>query len=92
MNRSEDLKDRYGDLILFKRVLVHLRPYAVWVTIAIFLLLAVSLLNLTGPYLTKVVIDDYIKEGNMNGLDTIAAVYFGVLVFSFLFQFFHTML
>ena len=92
MNRSEDLKDRYKDCVLFKRVLVHLRPYAIWVTIAIFLLLVVSILNLTGPYLTKIVIDDYIKEGNMDGLDFIAAVYFGVLVFSFIFQFFQTYL
>ena len=92
MNKSEDLKDRYKDRVLFKRVLVHLRPYAIWVVIAIFLLLAVSLLNLTGPYLTKIVIDDYIKEGEMNGLDIIAAIYFGVLVFSFLFQFFQTYL
>ena len=58
MDRSEDLKDRYKDWVLFKRVLVHLRPYAIWVTIAIFLLLAVSLLNLTGAYLTIIVIDD----------------------------------
>ena len=90
MNRSEDLKDRYKDWVLFKRVLVHLRPYSIWVVIAIFLLLAVSLLNLTGPYLTKIVIDDYIKEGDMNGLDIIAIFYFGVLVFSFFFQFFQT--
>ena len=92
MNKSEDLKDRYKDWVLFKRVLVHLRPYAIWVAIAIVLLLAVSLLNLIGPYLTKIVIDDYIKEGDMNGLDIIAIIYFGVLVFSFLFQFFQTYL
>ena len=92
MNRSEDLKERYKDWVLFIRVLVYLRPYAIWVVIAIFLLLAVSLLNLTGPYLTKIVIDDYIKEGDMDGLDVIAGIYFGVLVFSFLFQFFQTYL
>ena len=92
MNKSEDLKDRYKDRVLFKRVLVHLRPYAIWVAIAIVLLLAVSLLNLIGPYLTKIVIDDYIKEGDMNGLDIIAAIYFGALVISFIFQFFQTYL
>ena len=47
MNRSEDLKDRYKDWVLFKRVLVHLRPYASWVTIAIILLLAVLLFFVT---------------------------------------------
>ena len=92
MNNSEDLRDRYKDLILFKRVLIHLKPYSGLVSIAVLLLLAVSILNLTGPYLTKIVIDDHIKEGNINGLDVIAAIYFAVLIFSFIFQFFQTYL
>ena len=92
MNNSEDLRDRYKDLILFKRVLIHLKPYSSLVSLAVLLLLAVSILNLSGPYLTKIVIDDHIKEGNINGLDVIAAIYFAVLIFSFIFQFFQTYL
>ena len=38
MSKNEDLKDRYKDWVLFKRVLAHLRPYTIWVAIAIFLL------------------------------------------------------
>ena len=83
---------RYKDWILFKRVLVHLKPYSSLVALAILLLLAVSVLNLTGPYLTKVVIDDHIKTGDLKGLDVIAAVYLLVLVFSFIFQFCQTYL
>ena len=90
MKNSEDLRDRYKDFILFKRVLIHLKPYSGLVSLAVLLLLAVSILNLTGPYLTKIVIDDNIKEGNINGLDVIAAIYFAVLIFSFIFQFFQT--
>ena len=75
MNDSEDLRDRYKDLFLFKRVLIYLKPYSSLVILAILLLLAVSILNLTGPYLTKIVIDDHIKAGNINGLDVIAAIY-----------------
>mgnify|MGYP002629231981 FL=1 len=83
---------RYKDWVLFKRVLVHLKPYSSLVALAILLLLAVSVLNLTGPYLTKVVIDDHIKAGDLKGLDVIAAVYLSVLVFSFIFQFCQTYL
>ena len=83
---------RYKDWVLFKRVLVHLKPYSSLVALAILLLLAVSVLNLTGPYLTKVVIDDHIKAGDLKGLDIIAAVYLSVLVFSFIFQFCQTYL
>ena len=83
---------RYRDWVLFKRVLVHLKPYSSLVALAILLLLAVSVLNLAGPYLTKVVIDDHIKAGDLKGLDVIAAVYLLVLVFSFIFQFCQTYL
>ena len=83
---------RYKDWVLFKRVLVHLKPYSSLVALAIILLLAVSVLNLAGPYLTKVVIDDHIKAGDLKGLDVIAAVYLSVLVFSFIFQFCQTYL
>ena len=83
---------RYKDWVLFKRVLVHLKPYSSFVALAILLLLVVSILNLAGPYLTKVVIDDHIKVGDMKGLDVIAAVYLSVLVFSFIFQFCQTYL
>ncbi|MBC8285565.1 MAG: ABC transporter ATP-binding protein [Nitrospinae bacterium] len=92
MNQSEDLKDHYGGWILFKRVLIYLKPYSSLVVLAIGLLLAVSILNLAGPYLTKIVIDDHILAGDMNGLDGIAVIYLSVLIFSFLFQFCQTYL
>ena len=88
----ENLKNRYRDWVLFKRVLVYLKPYSQWVMLAIFLLLGVSLLNLVGPYLTKIVIDDYIKASDYNGLDVIASLYLAVLTVSFIFQFFQNYL
>ena len=62
MSQSDDLKNQYKDWALFKRILVHLKPYSALVSFAILLLLAVSILNLAGPYLTKIVIDDHIVE------------------------------
>ena len=88
----ENLKNRYLDWVLFKRVLVYLKPYSHWVALAIFLLLGVSLLNLAGPYFTKIVIDDYIKASDYKGLDVIATLYLTVLVASFIFQFFQNYL
>ena len=83
----ENMKDRYREWVLFKRVLVYLKPYVQWVALAIFLLLGVSLFNLAGPYLTKVVIDDYIKVSDFEGLDVVAGLYLAVLITSFVFQF-----
>ncbi len=89
MNRvyMENLRDRYRDWGLFKRVLGYLKPYVWLVVLAIFLLLGVSLLNLAGPYLTKIVIDDYIKVSDYNGLDVVAGLYLAVLIGAFIFQF-----
>lgn len=94
MNRSymENLRDRYRDWSLFKRVLGYLRPYFWLVGLAIFLLLGVSVFNLTGPYLTKIVIDDYIKASDYEGLDVIAGLYLAVLIAAFIFQFFQNYL
>ena len=83
----ENMKDRYREWVLFKRVVVYLKPYFKWVALAIFLLLGVSLLNLAGPYFTKIVIDDYIKVSDFEGLDKVAGLYLLVLIASFLFQF-----
>jgi ATP-binding cassette, subfamily B, multidrug efflux pump len=83
----ENMKDRYREWVLFKRVLVYLKPYSQSVALAIILLLGVSLFNLAGPYLTKVVIDDYIKVSDFEGLDFVAGLYLAVLISSFVFQF-----
>lgn len=84
---QENLKDIYYDWPLFKRILACLRPYTGRVIVAILLLLAVSLLSLAGPYLTKVAIDDYIRTSNYEGLDNIALAYMAVLIGAFVCQF-----
>jgi ATP-binding cassette subfamily B protein len=84
---QEKLKEIYYDWPLFKRILACLSPYIPQVIISIVLLLAVALLGLAGPYLTKVAIDDYIKVANYDGLDKIALTYIAILFGSFIFQF-----
>lgn len=89
---TENLESRYQDWALFKRIVVYLRPYRWLVGVAVTFLFAVSLLNLAGPFLTKVAIDDYIKASNLDGLDFIAILYLGVLAAAFVCQFFQTYL
>jgi ATP-binding cassette subfamily B protein len=92
MKALESLADRYQDWNIFKRILGYLRPYAWLVILAIILLFAVSLLNLAGPYLTKIAIDDHIRVSQVEGLDQIAWMYLAVLVGAFVFQFAQTIL
>ncbi|MDH5789435.1 MAG: ABC transporter ATP-binding protein/permease [Nitrospinota bacterium] len=84
---KENLENKYYDWPLFKRILGYLRPYRFLVAVSLLLLLAVSLLGLAGPYLTKVAIDDYIRTGRYEGLDRIALIYIAVLAGAFIFQF-----
>ncbi len=89
---DEALRDQYKDFQLLRRILQFIRPYRAPVALSVALLFAVSLLNLAGPYLTKIAIDDHIKPGRLEGLNAVAAVYLGVLVLAFLFQFAQTYL
>ncbi|QPJ62906.1 MAG: ABC transporter ATP-binding protein [Candidatus Nitronauta litoralis] len=89
---DENLDDVYYDWGLFRRILSYLKPYRGLVILSIFLLFVVSLLNLAGPYLTKIVIDDYIQVSNLEGLDQIALLYAAVLIGAFICQFFQYIL
>ncbi len=84
---KENLENQYYDWPLFKRILSYLQPYRLLVAVSLLLLLGVSMLNLAGPYLTKVVIDDFIRVGQYQGLDRIALIYIAVLAGAFFCQF-----
>ena len=89
---QESLRDGYLDWVLFKRIVVYLRPYQTLVLLAVFFLFCVSILSLSGPYLTKIAIDDYISVSNLEGLNQIALIYFVVLGMAFICQFAQTYL
>lgn len=84
---EENLENKYYDWTVFKRILGYLRPYRMLVFFSLLLLLAVSMLSLAGPLLTKMAIDDYIRVQQYEGLDRIALIYIVVLVVAFICQF-----
>jgi ATP-binding cassette subfamily B protein len=77
---EEEALGKAYDSRLMKRLLTYIKPYLWAVVAAVFLLLAVSLLQVAVPYLIQVAIDDYIKPGDMEGLNSIALVFLAVLV------------
>ena len=89
---QESLRDGYLDWVLFKRIVVYLRPYQTLVLLAVFFLFCDSILSLSGPYLTKIAIDDYISVSNLDGLNQIALIYLVVLGVAFVCQFVQTYL
>jgi ATP-binding cassette subfamily B protein len=89
---EENIDEVYYDRTLLKRLLAYLRPYWLQVATAVAMMFGVTLCSLAGPYLTKIAIDEHIRVGDFSGLDGIALVYLGVLLATFVLQFFQTLL
>src|SRR3984893_607700 len=104
MAHEEEILGKAYDSRLMRRLLTYLRPYRWQVAIALLSILFKAFADVLGPYLTKVAIDRYLaptKESSsgmwswlsprpLAGIGQIAAVYVGLLIFSFLLEFVQT--
>jgi ATP-binding cassette subfamily B protein len=87
---EEEVLGKAYDARLMRRLLGYLRPYWVQVLIALGAIVGYSVLQLGGPYLTKVAIDRYMAAGDLSGLDIVAALFLAILVVSFALQYVQT--
>ena len=94
-----DAQGAIYDRRLAGRLLRYLKPYRKQVVLSVILLAGISLLEVAGPYLTKVAIDTYVKPasgaGSLpveagRGLLLIAAAYVGVLALAFVLRYVQT--
>src|SRR5437773_4083984 len=104
MAHEEEILGKAYDSRLMRRLLTYLRPYRWQVAIALLSILFKAFADVLGPYLTKVAIDRYLaptKESTsglwswlsphpLAGIGQIAAVYVGLLIFSFLLEYLQT--
>ena len=98
---EEDSIGKVYDARLTARLARYLKPYRLSVVVSVVLLIIHSAFAVAGPYLTKVVIDRYLKptaraespidawfpEDALSGLDTAALIYLGILIGGFLFRY-----
>jgi ATP-binding cassette subfamily B protein len=84
---EDDPVDKSYDRTLLRRLLRYLGPYKLPVLASFLLIVVMAGLDLVGPYLTKVAIDQYIRQGNAAGLDHIALLYLGALFLAFVVRF-----
>jgi len=87
---EEEILGKAYDSRLLKRLLTYLKPYWFQVMMAVVILLAVTALELAGPYLVKIAIDRHIVARMAKGLQTIVWIYFAVLGAHFIFLFLQT--
>src|SRR5436305_1648675 len=104
MAQEEEVLGKAYDSRLMRRLLTYLRPYGWQVGIALVAIILKSFADVLGPYLVKVAVDRYLAPtpGAMSGLwnwldprplkgiAQISGIYFGLLIFTFVFEFLQT--
>jgi len=104
MAAEEEVLGKAYDSRLMKRLLAYLRPYKWQVGVSLVSILLKAGADVLGPYLTKVVVDKYLapvagmhsvfdrflSSEPLTGIAEIAALYVGLLAFSFLLEYLQT--
>ena len=90
MHEPEVLGKAY-DARLMRRLLTYLGPHRRSVALALGTIAAGSVLQLAPPWLTKLVIDNHVSTGNLDGLEQIVLVFLGVLLGSFVLGYIETL-
>src|ERR1700680_1975313 len=104
MAHEEEVLGKAYDSRLMRRLLTYLRPYRWQVTIAIAAIILKSFCDVLGPYLVKVAVDRYLAPVKgavsglwswlsprpLHGIAQISAIYFGLLILTFVFEFLQT--
>jgi ATP-binding cassette subfamily B protein len=79
---EEETLGKAYDARLMRRLLTYLAPHRGQVAVSAVLLILTSLLDLAGPFLTKIAIDHYIADKDVGGLLRITALFLGALSFA----------
>lgn len=82
-HEEESLEKAY-DSHLMRRLMRYLAPYKIQVFAAIAIIIVASLMQVSGPFLTKIAIDRYIVNKDYGGLNQVALVYLSIILFGFL--------
>ncbi|HKY85830.1 MAG TPA: ABC transporter transmembrane domain-containing protein, partial [Pseudorhodoplanes sp.] len=88
--QEDEILGKAYDARLMARVLRYLRPYWKLLAISFVFLMLQTGTQLLGPYITKVAIDRYIATKDLDGLDSMAFAYMGVVVVGFIVLFVQT--
>ncbi len=103
MAQEEEVLGKAYDSRLMRRLLVYLRPYRWQVVVSLVSILFKATADVLGPYLVAIEIDRYLAPTHkpspldsflstnpLAGIAEIAAIYVGLLIFSFLLEYVQT--
>jgi ATP-binding cassette subfamily B protein len=84
---EEEALEKAYDARLMRRLLGYLRPHRLRVAGAFLLLVASAAVEVVGPWLTQIALDEALPAGDMRLLTLLAAAYLGSVVLAFFFQY-----
>ena len=87
---QDEVLGKAYDARLMRRLLGFMGPHRVVIGWTVVAIIGLSVLQLAPPYLTKVAIDAHITTGELDGLDTLALLFLGVLVLSYVLEYAQT--
>jgi ATP-binding cassette subfamily B multidrug efflux pump len=87
MMHEEELSGKAYDMRLMRRLFKYIRRYKYLIFVGVFLTLCASFLQLVGPYLTKLAVDNHISIKKLEGFYILIIFYFAVLILTFITQF-----
>ncbi|HYP41241.1 MAG TPA: ABC transporter ATP-binding protein [Chloroflexia bacterium] len=87
MIHEDEILGKAYDAHLMRRILTYMRPYRAKVVVAFILIFATAAVELTGPFLAKVAIDEAIVPGKPDLLLPIVAIFLGALAAAFVLRY-----
>jgi ATP-binding cassette subfamily B protein len=78
--QDDEILGKAYDSRLMKRLLKYLKPYKFFVFLAISLAIFVASFGPLRPYLTKIIVDDYIIKKDYDGMIIFIVILFGTLI------------
>lgn len=89
---TKNLSGNIVDFKILKRLIGYVKPYK-WVFLSLILFTVLhAVLGPLRPYLVSITIDDYVAIGDYQGLVTMIAILFGLLLLQSIVQYAHTFL
>src|SRR5215510_10960541 len=84
LHHEEESLGKAYDSHLMRRLMRYLAPYTLQVVLAMLIIVIASLMQVSGPFLTKIAIDRYIVNKDYGGLNQVVLVYLGIILFGFI--------
>ena len=89
---NKNISGNLFDLKILNRLFIFCKPYMGVFYVLIFLTLSLSILQPIRPYITQIIIDDYVSLNDLDGMKNMIFLLFGLLIINAIVMYFHTYL